>query len=305
MSVAALILVWVKASIFVTVLALGMSARGSYVWYLLRRPGRLLRSLLAMNVIMPLIAAALAAAFNLPSVVKVALIALAVSPVPPFLPSRELKAGGRSGYTVGLLVTAALSAVALVPATVALLGWMFGRETSVPIATIASIVATSVLAPLAVGLAVRHVAPEPANRLARPLATLGNILLLVASVPILVGAWPSVAGLIGDGTVIAFAAFSVIGLAVGHWLGGPDPDERTALALSTASRHPAIAVAVGTAALADLETLLGAVVLYVIVSVLVSVPYVKRRPRGGAGVGGPVLHRPFTPRTSTVRRAAS
>lgn len=60
MSIAALILLWVKASIFLTVLALGMSARGSHVWFLLRRPGLLLRSLFAMNVVMPLVGAALA-----------------------------------------------------------------------------------------------------------------------------------------------------------------------------------------------------------------------------------------------------
>jgi BASS family bile acid:Na+ symporter len=56
-----------------------------------------------------------------------------------------------------------------------------------------------------------------------------------------------VAGSVATSTALIIAAVAAIGLAIGHWLGGPNPDDRTVLALSTASRHPAIALAAATA----------------------------------------------------------
>src|SRR5689334_20587568 len=95
---ATLIPLALKASIVLTVFGLGLSARWGDAPSLLRRPGQLLRSLLAMTVIMPLFAVALAGAFALHPAVKIALVALAVSPVPPFLPKKELRAGGGTSY---------------------------------------------------------------------------------------------------------------------------------------------------------------------------------------------------------------
>jgi bile acid:Na+ symporter, BASS family len=74
-SLVALIVIVVKTSDFLNVLALGMSARASDALFVLSRPWLLLRSILAMNVIMPLIAAALVEAFNLNPALKVALVA--------------------------------------------------------------------------------------------------------------------------------------------------------------------------------------------------------------------------------------
>ena len=49
---------------------------------------------------------------------------------------------------------------------------------------------------------------------------------------------PAMWTLIGNATVLAFAAFVIVSLAVGHLLGGPAPENRIAPAISTASRHP-------------------------------------------------------------------
>src|SRR5688500_14428366 len=103
MELATLISIAIRASIGLIVFGLALNASPQDALYLFRRPGQLVRSLLAMNVMMPLFAAALAAAFDLNPAVKIALIALAVSPVPPVLPKKQLKAGGRASYAVGLL----------------------------------------------------------------------------------------------------------------------------------------------------------------------------------------------------------
>jgi BASS family bile acid:Na+ symporter len=57
-------------------------------------------------------------------------------------------------------------------------------------------------------------------------------------------------------------------------MGGPDPGDRSVLALSTASRHPAVALAVTLAAGAESKPELAAILLYLIVATVISIPYV-------------------------------
>jgi BASS family bile acid:Na+ symporter len=279
MSLAALILLVVKASIFLTVFALGLEATVEDALYVLRRPAVLVRSLLAMNVIMPIVAVALALAFDFSTAVEIALLALALSPVPPLLPKKEFRAGGRSSYTIGLLVAVTLLAIAIVPITVHLIGRLIGRAAYLGPAAVAQLVFMSALLPLAAGMAVRRFAPKLADHIARPLALVAAIMLAAGVLPILFSAWPEITSLIGNGTIVAIVTFTIIALAAGHLLGGPDPDGRTVLALSTASRHPGIALAIAHASFPGNKHVLGAVLLYLIVSAIASIPYMNWRKR--------------------------
>jgi len=269
----------VKVSVCLTVFALGLGASHQDLWYLFRRPAQLAKSLLAMNVVMPILAAALAAAFGLRPAVKIALVALAVSPVPPALPGKQLKAGGRVSYAIGLLTAAALLAIVFVPASVELLGRAFAKDVHVRPAAVARLVLISVLIPLAAGVALRAVAPALAGRIARPISLVSTSLLVVAALAVLAGSWRAELALVGHGTLAALAVFILVGLAVGHLLGGPDPDDRTVLALSTASRHPGIALAIAGAAFPGEKLALPAVLVYLIVGAIVSIPYVMWRRR--------------------------
>jgi BASS family bile acid:Na+ symporter len=82
---------------------------------------------------MPPFAVAAALAFDLHPAVKIALVAVAVSPVPPFLPLKATKAGGARNYTIGLLVAASALAVVLVPLAVELVGAVFGKPFAMPV----------------------------------------------------------------------------------------------------------------------------------------------------------------------------
>ena len=93
MTLAALIPLAIQISIFAIVFALGLRVGVKEATWALRNPGPLARAFLAMFVIMPLVAAAMASLFELRPAVKVALVALALSPLPPLLPRKELKAG--------------------------------------------------------------------------------------------------------------------------------------------------------------------------------------------------------------------
>lgn len=279
MQPADVLLIAIKASILLTVLALGLNANWRDATFLFRKPALLLKSLLAMNVLMPLVAAGLAVMFDLPTAVKVALVALAISPVPPILPKKQLKAGGDESYAIGLLVAIAILSIVIVPASVSLFASAFDRDAAISPLVVGKAVVASVLAPLAIGIVVHEWRPALAERAARPIGIVGTLLLFASALPLLYYSWPSIAALIGGGAALLLAVMAACGLAIGHVLGGPDPHNRSVLALSTASRHPAVALAIGVAAGEESKRALAAVLLYVLVAVIVSIPYVAWRKR--------------------------
>ena len=284
MDLATLVSAAVQASVCLIVFSLGLGSTQEDALYLLHRPRQLVRSLLSMNVVMPLVAAGLAAVFDFPAALNISLVALAVSPVPPILPMRQLRAGGRAPYAVGLLMAAALLAIVFIPLALNLIALGFGKEAHVPETAVARLVAITVLVPIAAGIVVRRRAPAFAARAARPISLGALALLGVVVVLLLIRAWRPAVSLIGDGHVLAIAAFVAIGLIVGHLLGGPDPRDRVVLALATASRHPGVALAIAAANFPQENRVMGAILLYLLISLIVSVAYLAWRRRALAGV---------------------
>lgn len=268
-------------SIMLTVLGLGLTATWRQVTSLLRQPVLLLRSLVSMSVIMPVVTALVVTAFAFPFEVKLALVALAVSPVPPVLYKRQLGAGGTREYVVGLLVAMALLAIVLVPVSVAILDRIYAASFSVSPMAIAAIMLRTILAPLAAGLLIRKFFPA-AEKASPHVIALAGLLLVVGAAMLLYALWPVTRQLIGNGTVLMMALVAALGLLIGHVLGGPDPGNRTTLALATCSRHPAVAFTVASGTGVPAKPLLAAVLLYVVVSALTSMPYGKWRARRSA-----------------------
>src|SRR4051812_18920624 len=108
MTIGHLIGLGISLSMGLVILGLGLHATLRDATYVLRRPALLVRSLVSMDVAMPLFAAGLAAFFNLGPAVALALVALALSPVPPYVPI-QAKSGGES-YAIGLLVVTTVAA---------------------------------------------------------------------------------------------------------------------------------------------------------------------------------------------------
>jgi BASS family bile acid:Na+ symporter len=275
-----------EASIMLLVFGIGVQQTAANAMHVLRHPALLAKTVVSMYVVMPLLTILLTTVFSVSTPVRVALLALAVSPVPPFLPSRTAKAGGAGAYTIGLLVATSLLAVVIIPAWL----WGFGSWRGVPLETpvgaIVKTVALTVLGPLIVGLGVRHWLPSAA-RAGKPLAMLATLVLAAGVVLIVVRAWPAFRTLVGDGTLLSIVAVTAGGLVAGHFLGGPSSAERAVLALSTASRHPGVAVAIATANAMSFSSstnptngsgqnlVVPAILLALIVSALTATPYVR------------------------------
>jgi hypothetical protein len=139
------------------VFGFGLSTTLADLLYVVRRPGLLVRSLLSVLVIMPILAVSLVEFLNLRTEVEATLICLAISPVPPLLPKKQRKAGGRQSFGLGLMVILLLAAIPAIPLSVRLLEFFFARPFVVGTGAIARVVLSMVLLPLAMGLMVRSV----------------------------------------------------------------------------------------------------------------------------------------------------
>jgi bile acid:Na+ symporter, BASS family len=273
MSLQTIILLVLKVSILVTVFAIGLKAGPKDATYMLRRPCELVRALLAMNLLMPLFAVALVLIFDLKPAVEIALVALSVSPIPPVLPKKMMKAGGTESYAIGLLVAVGLLTIIFVPLAMEILQRVLKVPLQMTVGSVAGLIVKTVLLPLGLGIAAHRFWTATAERLAKPISQIGSVGLLLAVVPILITAAPHILALIGSGTIVSLVAFVVFGLAVGHWLGGPQAENRTALAYSTASRHPGIAIALAQANFPQQKQAMAAVLLYLLINTIVSVAY--------------------------------
>jgi bile acid:Na+ symporter, BASS family len=267
-----LVILAFQISIICTVFGFGLKTRLDDLLYLVRQPGLLVRSIVSVFVIMPVVAVAIAQWFDFPRTVEIALIALSISPTPPLLPRREAKSGGHEDYGLGLMALLAALSIVVVPLSAELLSAFVGRPLAAPSSAIAGIVFISVLLPLGVGMAVRALAPAIAERLDKLVAMIVKILLPPALVVLLIVMAPAMWRLIGGGTLVAMLLFLAIGFVVGHVMGGPDPDHAIVLAISTACRHPAIALSIASANFPD-EQFGAAILLYLLLGVVAGVPY--------------------------------
>jgi bile acid:Na+ symporter, BASS family len=272
--IAKLVLGALQLSLMLIVFSTGLSARVGDARHLLNRPKHLAKTLLSMNVLMPLLVLVAIRSFALHPAVKIALFTLAISPVPPMLPRKAASADSRH-YMLSLLLTTSVFAVATVPLSFAAGMAIIGRSDTVPVAKILVPVFVTLVAPFAMGMLVRGLAPTFADRALKPIVLVANVLLLASVVPVLITASGPIWNLMGNGTLLAFAAFAGTGLLIGHLLGGPEPGERVVLAIATASRHPGIALVVAQSAFPTQTEVLPALLSYLLVESLVSVAYVR------------------------------
>jgi BASS family bile acid:Na+ symporter len=268
-----------NVSMALMVIAIAMRAGVANTRIAFSSPGLLARSLVAMYLVMPAIAILVALTFDISHSVKLAFLLLALSPVPPILPGKQMKVGGSASFALGLLVVAAVAAIVVVPAGLAIAAAIMGRDIEIPYRAAIPVVATSVLLPVGVGLVIGRLAPAWAEKAATPLSIIAVVLLLATFLPLLFATRHALLGQIGNYTLLAIVLFTIAGIAVGHWLGGPDGDDRSALALATATRHPGVALAVLHAAMPGDKAPAVVVLLYLLVASLVAAPYVAWRKR--------------------------
>ncbi|HQR46166.1 MAG TPA: hypothetical protein PLB02_10945 [Thermoanaerobaculia bacterium] len=284
---AALLLV-LKLSIVAMIFAIGLGSTPADFGYLWRRPALLLRSLLAMYVAVPVAALLAVKLLVLPLPVKAAILVLAISAGAPLLP-RKLVLLGRESYVFSLVVTSSLLAIVAVPAWLVVLGPLFGRESAVEPGVVALVIAKAFFAPLVLGMLARWPLSRVAGRLSEVILKGTSALLLVAAL-LLLAKHARLLVEIGWIPLAALAGLTAVALVIGHTLGGPAPDDRTALAVVCATRHIGIAMLAASAVPGPRTIAL--VLAYLVASAAVSIPYIRWRARPARAAGPARLPEP-------------
>ncbi len=278
MNIQSLLMLALQASVFLTVLTIGMATNVVDLRHLLRTPSKLVRSLLAMNVLAPAIAIVVCKTFSLHPAVIVGLVTLSIAPVGNLftLSVLPLIGPGRVAYAYGLFFASTVLSVVVTPLAVEVIEAIFGGDEHVNPLAVAQVIIGTVLLPLGIGLVIGHRAPA-AKRWIAAIQKVSGLVLLVCAVVIIVAAWSVISSVVRTGTLSAIAILTAAWLAIGHLLGGPDEDERTVLAHATVSRHPGVAIVV--ASLTDQQLAPVGVLLAVLVSSVAVMPYTNWRKR--------------------------
>jgi BASS family bile acid:Na+ symporter len=275
-----------QTSIMLIVFATGVQSRWQDLGYAIARPRLLLRGFVAVYVAVPVTAFVAAMLLPLEPVVKIGIVAMAVSPLAPLAPGKMLKSGASTSYAIGVYVGLLMLATIMVPATLEIVGAISGSEAKIHVRTVTWLVVSSILLPLMIGIFIGTRAPSAAPRVARIATIAGYLMLAIVLGLILVVAGGKIIGLVGNGTLLAIVAASLAGLATGHILGGPALSERMALAEAAVARHPGMAALLVQQNFETQPGMLGAVLLYLFVGILVESAYVmwaRRRLPQAAG----------------------
>ena len=146
-------------------------------------------------------------------------------------------------------------------------------------AAIARVVLTSVILPLAAGLALRAIAPRLARRLRKPVGLVARTVLVIGVLGLLAGVLPAALALVGNGTLVALAVFAAAGLIVGHWLGGPRDERQAGARTINGQPAPGDCAGRGQCQFPDEPNLGASIVLYLLVNALVAFPFLAWRKR--------------------------
>jgi BASS family bile acid:Na+ symporter len=119
---------------------------------------------------------------------------------------------------------------------------------------------------------IHHVAPARAEQAAPVVNKTAVILLLLSVLPIVFEMLPAMLRLIGNGAVGTIVLVAAGGLLAGHVLGGPEQQDRAALAIACTTRHPGVALLVASQNFREPE-IKAVILLFLIVGVLVGLPY--------------------------------
>jgi len=268
MTLATLVNALTVAGLVAVMLSMGLKVRFGEVTASVRNVRLVLLSVVANFVLVPLATIGVLSLFDANPMVSVGFLILAVCPGAPVGPPFAAIARGDVPSAIGQMVVLAGLSALLSPA---LLGMLLGRllsasELQIDYLAIVRTLLMAQILPLAVGLAIHHRLPKLAERAAKPIGLVANLLLVVVVVMLLMKEYETLAliRLRGwSGMVLLLAA----SLAIGWVCGGPGRPTRKALAVTTGAHNAAVALVIVSKNFADTPAVT-AVIAYALLSIL-------------------------------------
>jgi len=235
-----------------------------------RRPGRIVRAIVANFVLVPLLAAGIAHALALDPARSIGMILLGAAAGAPFLIKLIAIAAGDVALGTSLLVLLVPLTVVLMPFLVPLLA----PEAAVTAGAIALPLAGTLLLPLGFGLVVAERAPSWARRFqptARVVSTIALVALMLLTIVLNLH---HVIDIIASRAIAALLLLFAGSFAIGYFLASPRPERRLVLGLGTAQRNIAAATIVAVEDIKDNDTLV-LVVVASIIDLIILIPLAR------------------------------
>ena len=243
-----------------------------------RNYGLAARSLLANVVVFPILALLLTAPIHLPREVLIGVLLMAAAPGVPFLPRMAAAAKGNLIFAIDLMILLQAVSVVTTPITLNLI-LPVGDAVKVPVLrTIVTLVLFQLL-PLALGMLVRHLAPQHAAAIAKPVSALSTLGLIGTVVFFIVPHLNVLAKVAGGGALVSMLLLVVVAWPIGWVLGGPEASIRKTLAIGTSLRNVGLCLLIATREFPD--TGVAAVVTsYFLIQAIANLVYAKYLGRG-------------------------
>ena len=232
-------------TVFAVMFAIGLMLGREQIKAALER--RVVLAAVAFAVVVPVPALAVLAiyAFGLKGPIAVGIVLMAISPGAPVALRRALDAGGNPEIAPALHLAIVMLAVLTVPATIAILDWIFAADFTVTPLHIGRQVFFAQLLPLALGAGLRAIRPAIAGKMEAPLGRVGNLLLLALGILVIIDMPPIIAA-VGWTPTIAGVGVTLCALAIGAAFAWRDADVRPAAAIAAAMRNPGLALVIAT-----------------------------------------------------------
>ena len=210
------------ATIFCVMLTLGLGIVVREVRWVGRNPGLVARALFAVLVAVPTLALLVVRSLALPRAAQLGIVLMAIAPGAPVALRRSLGAGGHRAFAPVLQILVALLAAASMPLSIAALVALYSGEARLAPQDVAMQVFKAQLLPLGVGMLTRHFAPALAARLEPTLGKIAGALLILLVLLVAVDVAPVLVRA-NWRVVVAIVLVTLLAVASGHLLGGPEP----------------------------------------------------------------------------------
>ncbi|MFA9408975.1 MAG: sodium dependent transporter [Candidatus Dadabacteria bacterium] len=275
MSMLSVLVLYIEFTVFLLMFSNGVNLPADQLYTLWHRPRLLIRSLIAVVVLVPVVVILVLIVFDLPAEVSLGLVVLAAAPGSPLITQHSKTRGGSLTLSAGLQLTLVLLAVLITPLTLELFDYIFDFKKGLVVShlEVAKQVATVSLLPVSIGLGIQIFLPKLAKMIGKPLKILASVLfiiLILAVILILTTVWPTLR--IGVMPIAAIVIMAVSALVFGHLLGGPIPQERGSVAIAAISRNIGLSFFIVVIGGIQAE-LLPTIIVYAILGPLIAIGY--------------------------------
>jgi len=242
-------------SVACIVFAQGLGIAPSQVLGLFRdRPWLLLRILVAVLVLVPAATLVILLVLRPDPALAIGLAILVSCPPAPLMVANAPKKGASAPFMARLHLAFSAFAILTVPAVLHVLSGPLGFKPEIDLGAMLWTLTRTNLLPLALGLAVRGLAPAAADRLGPTLHKAGMIGIVLVVLLVLAKFYPTLLGM-PAWSYLTIALVSGTALAIGYFAGPEDSSEKTGLAVECGVRHPGLATAIASATLTSARAL--------------------------------------------------